>query len=279
MYDVGDIYPATVTVRDAAGSPVNASAMTFTFTAPDGTSSSPAPVNSAVGQYSYDLPITQYGLHRFRAVSTSPATAYSDVFSVADATWPAFVGLTEVKDHLNIPQATTTQDEELRAFILSASEVVESIVGSVSRRTVVETHTGRGQQAIMLRERPALSITSVTEDGVTLPATGSYSVSDAGVLSRTCGYRGSCWPRGVNNVVVTYVAGRTAVPWAVLDATRELIRINWRPQQGGNYSVFDQGRSDDFGQAAAAGEVRLGFFVPNTVMQRLSPSELGPRMA
>lgn len=275
MYEVGDIYPATVDVGDAAGQLVNPATVTFTFTLPDGSTLSPAPSNPTTGRYTYDLPITQYGLHRFRAVSTGPATAHSDVFTAVDAAWPAFVGLAEMKDHLNIPATTTTYDEELRGFILSASEVVEGIVGSVARRTVTETHSGRGRGAIMLRDRPALSVTSVLENGGAVPATG-YSLSDAGVLFRTSGYSANQWAGGVNNVVVTYEAGRRAVPWAVLDGTKELIRINWRPQSGGNYSVFDQGRGDDYGQAAGQGEVRLGFFVPNTVMQRLQPSELAP---
>jgi hypothetical protein len=83
----------------------------------------------------------------------------------------------------------------------------------------------------------------------------------------------------VDNIVVTYVPGRTGAAWSVVDATKELIRINWRPQSGGNYSVFDQGRGDDFGQGQEPGQIRLGFFVPNTVMQRLQPSARGPHIA
>lgn len=187
-----------------------------------------------------------------------------------------FVTLAEVKDHLNIPSTTTTYDTELQRFIDSACEVVEGIVGAVSDRTVAETHSGGGT-TLPLAVSPVKSITLVTQNGQTIPATG-YSLNDD-LLTRAVGFHASYWLPGVNNITVTYVAGRATVPASVLDGTKELIRINWRPQQGGNYSPFDQGRSDDFGTAGGGGEIRLGFFIPNTVMQRLQPSALGPLVA
>lgn len=272
MYDVGDTYPASLVVRDGDGEPVDATGVTFTFTLPDGTTDAPVtPAHPSTGHYTYDFPITEFGLHRVRMVATDPAQATVDAFTAVGADWPALVGLAEVKEHLNIAATVTTYDEELRGFILSASEVVEGIVGSVSRRAITETHSGRGRGAIMLRERPALAITEVTENGSAL--TGGFSLSDAGVLFRTSGYAGARWADGVNNITVTYQAGRQAVPWAVLDGTKELIRLNWRPQTGGSGSVFNQGGD------AGPGEVRLGFFIPNTVMQRLQPSATGPMVA
>ncbi|MGX4657101.1 head-tail connector protein [Micromonospora sp. SCSIO 07396] len=268
MYDVGDTYPVVFEVR-SGGVLLDAADVEITVTEPDGVTGAPVvPAHPSIGRYTYDFPITQHGLHRIRAVATTPDVAHVDVFSAADSSWPAFVGLDEAKSHLNIALTDTSQDDELRAAILSASAVVEDIVGSVSRRPVTEVHSGRGRTAIMLRERPALEITEVSEGGTVL-GVGAYSLSDAGVLFRV----GGRWPDGFNNVSVGYVAGRTAVPWAVLDGTKELIRINWRPQQGGNYSPFD---SSPGAGAAPAGEVRLGFFIPNTVRQRLQTAELAP---
>lgn len=275
MYDVGDVYPAVAEVRDSSGTLVNATTMEFTFTLPDGTTTGPVtPANPSTGRYTYDLPLTQAGLHGFRAVSTGPATAIADVFNVASSSWPAFVGLAEVKAHLNIPATNTTYDDELRGIIASACEVVEDIIGPVTRRTVVETHSGGGP-GLALGTSQILSITSVTESGRTVAASG-YSL-DGSVLSRVSGYYNTGWLPGTNNIVVTYVAGRTAVPWSVVDGTKELIRVNWRPQIGGNRSPFNQGGGDDF--ATGQGEIRLGFFVPNTVMQRLQPHGRAPLVA
>lgn len=275
MYDVGDVYPAVFEVRDGSGNLTIASATTFTFTLPDGTATSPVtPANPTTGIYTYNFPITQAGLHRFRGVSTNPDTSSVDVFNVASAEWPAFVGLAEVKNHLNIPATTMTYDDELRAFILSACEVVESIVGPVARRTVTETHSG-GTSSIWLSSSQVLSVTAVTENGVSV-APSAYALS-GNRLTRRADYWDIPWAAGSGNITVTYVAGRASVPWAVLDGTKELIRLNWRPQTGGSGSVFNQG-GDDSGQAGG-GEIRLGFFIPNTVMQRLQPSALGPLVA
>lgn len=257
MFDVGDIYPATVDVTDAAGAPVNPATVTFEFTLPDGTLVSPTPMNPSTGRYTHDLTINQPGLHKFRAVTTGPATAFTDVFSAADPAAPPIVGLAELKTHLNIPAASTGDDEELREFALSVTEVVEHIVGPVAPRSVVEVHDGGGD-AIVLRQPPVLSVTSVAEGGT---AVADYILSDAGVLYRVAG----CWLPGRGKVTVTYKAGRSVVPRSIAQAAKELARINWRPQQGGNYSPFDGGASDELGQ------VRLGFFVPNRVVEMLTP--------
>lgn len=275
LLDLGDIYPATVEVRNAAGVLVNAASVTFTFTLPDQSTSSPAPANPSTGRYEHDLVTSQLGLHRFRAVSTAPASAFADVFNVHSLEAFAFVGLAEVKKHLNIPATITTYDEELRDFTLSACEVVEDIVGPVARRTFTQTFSGRGERTILLSRRPVMSVISVTVDGT---AVTDFSVTPHGVLTRATAYSAGSWPSGVDNIVVQYVAGRTAASAAAIDGTNELIRINWRPQQGGNFGVFDVG-GDRAGGAPPAGEIRLGFFVPNTVMQRLQPSARGPHVA
>ncbi|MFG1776617.1 hypothetical protein ACGFIG_09330 [Micromonospora sp. NPDC049048] len=282
MYDVGDTITLSATCRDAADQPANATTATLTVTRPDGTVDPQTPTNppASAGLYRHAYVPTQHGRHLVRWVFTGgvPDQAYPDVVNVADASWPAIVGLGEVKHHLNIDPDNTTHDEELRGFILSASEVVESIVGPVARRTIVETHSGRGESLLVLRQRPVLAVDSIVEDGVALPAS-DYSLSSAGVLTRGYGGWPDAWAWGVNNVVITYTVGRTAVGAAVLDGTKELIRINWRPQTGGNGSVFDQGRSDDYGQRGEPGEIRLGFFIPNTVMQRLQTDGRPPLVA
>lgn len=280
MYDIGDVYPATVTIRDVNGTPTPATGMTFTFALPDGTTITPSPSNPTTGVYTYDLPITQRGLHRFRAAATTPAAAYNDAFTAVDTTWPAFVGLGEVKQHLNIPTTTTTDDEELRGFILSASAVVESIVGTVGRKTFTEKYSGLRQSALGLRRAPVITVTSVTENGITLTADVDYSLSDGGLLTRICAqWYPRQWRAGVNNIVVTYTAGRMEIPPNIVDATKELIRVNWRPQTGGNYSVFSGGRQDDMGQLSFNEQRPMGFFIPNTVMQRLTPQQIGPFLA
>ena len=170
------------------------------------------------------------------------------------------VTVAEVKTHLNIPSSDTSSDAELAGFISAATPVIEHVTGPVVARAVVEKYDG-GYEALVLRQPPVISITSVTEDG-TAVAASDYTLSDAGVLYRKSGV----WLCGRSTVQVTYQAGRSTVPASIALAAKELIRINWRPQQGGNYSPVDGGSSD-----VGAGEPRLGFFVPNRVAEMLVP--------
>lgn len=283
MIDFGDTVTLAAECRDAAGSLANAAVATLTVTLPDATTVTPAPANppAVTGRYSHPYETSQAGRYTARWMFSGgvPAQAWTDVFDVAPASPIGLVGLDEMKHRLNIKVDNTVHDEQLRGLIASVTDVIEGIVGVVVRRTITETHSGRGEPHIVLRQRPAISVTSVVEDGVAVDAS-DYSLGSSGLLTRKSAYRVSgCWARGVDNVTVAYVAGRQEVRASVLDGATDLIRINWRPLAGGNHSVFDQGRGDDFGQRAEPGEIRLGFFVPNTVMQRLQPHARGPLVA
>lgn len=275
MLDVGDTRRLEFRARDPEGTLVDPAGVTLTITLPDATTVTPAPDNPSVGIYQADHVVTEQGRHVVRWETVDPEIAFTDVFSAADPNWPVLVGLAEAKRHLRYQASDTSDDEELRAFIASASAVVEDFVGIVGRRTITETNSG-GERHIVLSRPPIVEVVSVEVDGEVVDS-GDYTESPAGLVARRSGR----WPPGFHNVQVTYVAGRPAVPPNVHNATLELIRVNWRPQQGGNYSVFDGGSSDDFGQAASAeaslqGSLRLGFFVPNTVVQRLAPDQRAP---
>lgn len=277
MNDLGDVVQVAVAIRDSAGTLTSPATAVLTVTLPD--LSTVTPVVSlppaVTGIVRVDYPTTAAGLHRWRLVTTAPVTATSDAFNVVASSWPAFVGLDEVRAHLNIPATDTSHDEELRGLILSACAVVEDIVGVVAARTIVETASG-GERHVVLERAPVISVTTVEADGEPVDA-GDYTVSPSGLLARRSGR----WPAGARNIEITYVPGRSVPPANLLDATLELIRINWRPQSGGNYGPFDGGQGDDFGvgagsEAGLQGQLRLGFFVPNTVVQRLQPDRRPP---
>lgn len=172
------------------------------------------------------------------------------------------VTVEEVKKQLNIPESDTSQDAELGDFIASITDVIEDVVGPVVPREVTEDHDG-GAEVVILRRPPVLSITAVTEDGTEVLASGYTASLEAGVLYRTAG----TWAGGRRLVSVTYQAGRNPTPASIKQAAKELVAVNFRGQLGGNQSVFDGGAP----QPAPAGEIRLGFFIPNRVMQLLRP--------
>lgn len=272
MHDLGDTVTIAATCRNAAGAAANCTTVVLTVTKPDGTADTPAVTNppAQTGAYTVGYVPTQAGRYTWRMtfVGVVPDQATGDVFNV----WPligiGIVGLAETKEHLNISLTDTSHDEELRRAIAGASAVVEGIVGAVARRTFTEVFSGRGGARVYLSLAPAISVTTVVEDGATLAA-ATYSLNAArAVLTRV----GGGWAAGPNNVAVTYVVGRPVVADNILDGTKDLIRVNFRPQLGGNRSPFDTVGP----QPAEPGQMRLGFFVPNTVMERLNPDRQGP---
>ncbi|KXK63357.1 hypothetical protein AWW66_03320 [Micromonospora rosaria] len=267
MLDVGDTARLT---WDVGSSPATFDAR---VRLPDGTQTTLTTTEEPPGRYTAEYVVAQHGRHLVSAVATGPAWADVDVFNAAPPDWPAIVGLAEAKKHLDIPLDDHSDDDELRGFILSASMVVEDVVGVVARRTVTETASGGGRN-IVLEKPPVLEVVDVRVDGVLVdPAV--YRWSPSGLLTHQGG-----WPGGLRSVEITYLAGKLVVPPNIVNATLELLRINWRPQEGGNYAPFDGGGGDDFGnaglEASLQGNLRLGFFVPNTVIQRLQPDQRGP---
>lgn len=270
MWDLGDTVPLGVDVRNSAGVLVNAATIALTITLPDGSVLTPTPVNPSTGRYEYDHTAAVAGRHLVRWLATSPNAAYTDVFDV-DASPAGIISVADAKEYLKIDPADTSQDEEVRGVVGGITAVVEDVCGPVVRRTVVERHHGAGS-AVALNQAPILSITSVTESG-TLLAAADYSLDDYAILTRVSGYTARRWPPGVNNVVVTYVVGRAVVAPHFIEAAKELVRINFRPQQGGNYMPFDSDGGDD------QGLWRLGFFVPHGVLRLLAGDARPPGTA
>lgn len=226
---VGVERPLDASTYDEDGAPSNAVAVTVTITRPDGTTVTPTVANIELGRYRALFNPSQVGTHG--VLWTVDGTDYDgtfgpDSFHVQDSTLPA-VGLVEVKAHLNI--TSTGDDGELLSFIHAATAGIEAKVGPLTRRTVTQTHNG-GTHSVLLSP-PVVSVTSVTENGTTVPSTG-YSVSESGVLTRVNGYSRSVWTDGFNNISVTFVGGRTSIPADLRQAVMVLVQHLWETQRG-----------------------------------------------
>lgn len=232
MIDLGDVYRVTVTVRDADGNLADPATATLTVTLPDGTAASPAVTlpPTETGTLVVDYTTTQAGRHAFRMVTTGPATAYSDVFDVRPADPGYIVSLADAKRHLNIPAARTTDDEELRSFIEAVTAVVERYAGAVLRAPHTQTFDG-GREAVALAHTPILSVTSVTESGTVVGASGYHLDEDSGVLVRLAGRFRSRWLAGAANVTVTYTAGRQVIPANITHAALIILKHMWETQR------------------------------------------------
>jgi len=233
VIDLGGVYRVAVDVRDAGGTLADPATATLTITLPDGTTATPSVSlpPAETGKVVVDYTTTQAGRHVWRLVTTDPVFAYSDVFEVLAADPRQLVSLADTKRHLNIPLARTTDDEELRGFVLAATEVIENHVGAVVRTTHTETFDG-GRESLTLSHAPVLSVTSVTESGTEVDAGGYWLDAEAGILRRVLSGVPYCWRYGVGNIDVEYVAGRSSVAANISRAALIIIKHMWETQRG-----------------------------------------------
>jgi hypothetical protein len=262
-YDLSDSVPIAVDVRDAAGALTNATSVTLTVTLPDGTTETPTVPNPPVttGLYRYTYLPTQTGRHAWRFVTTTPNTAYQDVFIVRESVSPALLSLADAKAHLNV--STTTHDDEIREYLEAATEIVESYIGPVVRRT----HTSRvcGYRAeIPLPHTQVTAITAITivRDGTTPVTLSDLAINTAaGVISYKSGVS---FPYG--EMDITYTVGRTLVKANWTLAAKEIVKNNWASQLGNLPSV--QGDSPGYVVTGA------GYLVSYRAISLLSPDQV-----
>jgi uncharacterized phiE125 gp8 family phage protein len=255
----------TLSIYNSAGTLQNATAVVATVILPDGTTATPSITNSGAGLYHFDYTPSSVGHYGVYWVATGTnAGTLEESFNVDDLTISPPLPLSQVKSHLNIVESSVVDDDELRAYILAATGLIEGVVGPLSRRTVTaETHNG-GRTTVLLKQAPIISITSCLENGSALPST-SYSVdNESGVLTRTSGYTVYTWGGDVdfanfNNISVTYVAGRSIIPADLAHAVLELVRHLWTTQRG---SIRRSG-TDDYVPGS-------GFSMPNRVREMLN---------
>jgi hypothetical protein len=238
-YDLGDKVYLTWNTVDSSGNAVNPGTVTLNITQPDATTSSVTTATSTTGTYTASFLPTQVGRHilAWSATGAYPQ-AYSDIFEVRDINDIGIVGYDEVLEFLNIPAASANENE-VRRFIDASTDLAETYVGQVlGRRTFTNELYDGGTEFIRIRNPKAISITSVTENGLAVSAsnyvldyTGQrlYRIG-SGTLYATNSY--GYWTQGMNNVSITYVAGYVNPPMSAKQGVLEIIRHLWQTQRG-----------------------------------------------
>lgn len=258
-YDLADVVPLTVTIRDSAGALADGGSVTLTIQLPDGTTATPAVSHPSTGQYQVDYVPTMAGRHVAQWVCTGVnASGYTDTFDVRPA-WPAYiVSLADAKTQLNM--TTSTDDEELRFYLEAVTDVVEDILGrAVIRRTFTEEHTAWGE--FLLNWTPVVSLTSVAAvDGSVTWNVADLHVSKAGVVSAKPGVTAV-----EGEITVTYTAGESVVRsnWSL--AARIIIQHLWDTQRGSQGGAHPGGLD-----TPGAGFTRFGFTIPNRAKELLT---------
>lgn len=247
MFDLGDVIPLSVQIKDAAGGLADGGAVTVTITQPDSTVDGPHTVASTTtGVYNYDFVPAQAGRHTVRWISTGAnASSYADIFDVAEPS-RAIISLSDAKKHLRFPDDYTVDDEELRLFIESATALIEHEVGPVVPATHVEIV--EATETIVLAKAPVLDVVSVVPT-FTVPGGLDFGLptytleATTGMLRQQPGCFSSWgfdygpapqvtpWlPYGLR-LTVTYRAGRAAVPAPLQAAARIVVENLWESRR------------------------------------------------
>lgn len=262
-FDLGDLVPLSVTVKDADGAPTNATTAALTIELPDGTTVTPTVTNppAVTGTYAHDYLPVQVGRHAYRFVTTGPQAAFADVFDVRPA-FPAYIlSMADARKAVNLG-TSTAYDEELRGYNEAVTAVVEDRTGmTVVRRTVVDYPKGVCGDELWLDHRPVISVTSIaTTDGVTTWAPGDVDVhGDWGRLTLRSG-------RWRGDLAVTYVAGMAQIPANYLRAAAVLLEAQWQGKRGQTtLTTMPSGLEDSI---AVPG---LNHPVPNAALALLGP--------
>lgn len=247
MYEVGDVIPLTLTVRNSAGALDDGGAVTIVVTAPDGTVSSPTILHPSLGQYSTFFTAALDGLHTYAwTVTGLNAGVQRDVFVIEDN--PSFVSTTAALKHMRAQQTITSADdiELLRTYVHVACDAVELDLGrSIAPEQLTETVSGIGQTAIILSRSPILSVTAVSESGTVL-TTGTDYVADlgAGILYRGTTSAPRAFKTGQLNLIVSYKAGYAVPPSVARKVALNGVQRMWQGSQQNPHPSIDDVSAD-----------------------------------
>ena len=285
-YPLGAPIRQSTTVRqlnvDGTYSLVNATTLTLTVAKPDASQQVySSPVNDGTGLYHQDIPatdLTQTGHYQYTWVSTGAGAGVSfGDFDVFDALAEvAVLPLQDGKDALNIPQATTSNDTEIQAYIATIESCLERYTGGpLVNRTISNERTEMQsyQTVIPVRQRPLVSVTSITSaSGGTIDISAGLDLdANAGLIRRKLGlpFYGPffVW---LPQVTVTYVAGwGTSVPATFNTVARIILQHLWVTQHG------PSARPMMTGEVETTVLPGFGFAIPNQAAELLNGSQNG----
>lgn len=282
-YPLGQPVRVSTTVRDVTGALVNPTTLTLLVKLAQadgtwlttGTYSSPA--NDSVGALHQDIPVTDltatgHYQYTWTATGTGAGVSFGE-FDVFDPFEVSVLPLSDAKDALNIPQATTTSDSEIQGYVATITSCLERMTGGplVNRMVTERSEMQSYQTVIPVRQRPLVSVTSITgaSGGAIDISAGLDLDTNAGLIRRQLGlpFYGPFF-QWLPQVTVVYVAGwGTSVPAAFNTAARIILQNLWSTQRGPLAMPM-------------AGEALVtvpgfGFAIPNQAAELLNGSQHG----
>ncbi len=284
-YPNGQPVRLSFTVRDTSGALVNPGAATLVvkIAAADGTSTTTGTYSSltsdGTGLLHQDVPaadLTANGHYQYALTTTGAGAGVSfGDFDVFDPFETAVLPLADAKDQCNIPQATTANDAELQSYVATIESDLEQYTGGpiVNRQVTERVEATAGQTALVLRQRPLVSLVSVVSvaSGQALSLTDLTDLDkNASIVRRALGLPlfGPFF-QWLPNFNVTYVAGwGTSVPAAFNTFARIVVQHLWQTQHGPQTLPAMGGQET----VTVPG---FGFAIPNRAAELLQGSQGG----
>jgi hypothetical protein len=280
-YPAGQPVRVSTTVRDVNGNLVNAGALTLLvkIAQADGTSLTTGtyttPVNDSTGAYHQDIPVTDLAAtghyqYSWTATGTGAGVSFGE-FDVFDPFETSILPLQDAKDALNIPQTITTSDTEIAAYIATIRANLEKATGGplVNKTITAErSEMQAGQTVIPVRQRPLVSVTSITSaSGGTIDISAGLDLDvNAGLIRRQLGlpFYGPFFS-WLPTCFVTYIAGwGVSVPAAFNVFARIVLQHLWTSQRGETALPMNAGE-----MVTPPG---FGFAIPNAAAELLNGS-------
>jgi len=161
--------------------------------------------------------------------------------------------LAKVKGYVQgLDQADATFDEVLGRIIAAVSAQFVSESGMVPTSTAyTEKRSGHGMESMTLRHAPVISVTSVSVDGVAVPAQPSVGSSGWVLDGSTVRLVGYVFTEGTLNVSIVYTAGYAAIPADIEQAVIKMVGLQFTDRKRiGQSSLSAGGESISYSDGA-----------------------------
>lgn len=262
-------------VRDQATNLTDPDTIVLTVHKPDATLLTYAtPTRDSVGKYHQDVPaadLTALGHYSFAWLTTGPAAGVSPPgnFDIFDPFEVAVLPLQDAKDALNIEQADASNDDEIAGMVATIESALERMTGGplVTTSVTERVKVTRNYRSLVLRARPVVALTSVTDvaSGAALDISDIEIDKNAGIVRRKLELPFFSW--GPYYTVVYTAGWGTSLPAAFNLAARIILQHLWEIQQG-PASRPTMGAPEMTRVYRDTGE---GFAIPNRALEVLAP--------
>ena len=134
------------------------------------------------------------------------------------------IDLTDVATVAAYLSQDPSQDADLlQTLVTSISATIQTYLGrTLGQAEYTETRDGHGRMTLVLSNIPVTSIISLSVDGQ-LYIPGAYAFDSCAIYLNS-----AVFDRGWRNVVVSYVAGYTTIPYDIAEACTELVAMRYR---------------------------------------------------